>query len=349
MQRRREQHTRSENPEESPFRAEPLHRRPGDDTQHDHRGSIPRTHGTGDDRLQESERSLHEAPMLGVGAQAGEEFRARVGVGQIQAGEHHEEPEHEAWAQPSGQRRKGRQWRELGERRQRSGRTRRSRGSGEENEKRDPEEPQGLQVGVPSHLDDQQWRPEVQHLGEAPTSPGDACDLAQQPSGGQIESQPKKLRLEDRAACQGDDEECHLGEGRIDRVDVGVVDPAVPSRPELRQRGVGGGVQVGIHTGELDMTVPQVSVDVVGQFRRHGQEGQAQGYGHHPDEDVAAHTVEDPARRHRVHDEGRREEQHSHPREGRPRPPAHRGQEQQLRDACGHQEPPGLPADWERR
>ncbi len=349
MECRREQHTRSQDPEEGALRAESPQCRPAHHAQHDHRGRISWTPGAGDDRFQKGERSLHEAPMLGVGTQAGEELRARAGVRQIQAHEDHTESDEEARPQPAGQRGQGRQRRELGESRQRSGHPRRGGGSGEEDQEYDPEEAERLQMRVPGHLHHQKGRPEVEDLCESSAAAGDASYLAQEPSRAQIESQPEELRLEDGSTRHGDDEERHLGEGRIDGIYAGVVDEAVPPRSELCQCGVGGGEQVGIHTGELDMAVPQIPVYVVGQLRRQGQEYQTQPDGHHPDDDVAAHRVEDSAGRNGVHGEGRREQDHPHPREGRPWPPAQGTQQRKLRDGRRHQEPPGLPTDWERR
>ncbi len=195
---------------------------------------------------------------------------------------------------------------------------------------------------APRDLDYQQRGPEVEQLREAPATACDGRDTPEQPAGAEVEPEPEQLRLEDRAARQRDREECELRERRVDGRHVRVVDQPLIDGADLRQLDRGRGVAVGVDAGELHLTVPQVSIDVVRQLGSERQQDHAHCDGDAPDVEVSAPGVQNLARANGIRRERPTENEQPHPRKGRARPPPESAEQRQLHHPGDGQDAPGL-------
>ncbi len=85
-----------------------------------------------------------------------------------------------------------------------------------------------------------------------------------------------------------------------------MVDLAVPGRVQGDERAVAGRVRVGVDALREEVAVPQVAVDVVGQFGREGKQNDAGRDGDGPDERDRGSRAPGGEARGAVGEEGRR-------------------------------------------
>ncbi len=309
MERRRQQKTGPEDQEQRPFGVEVSECGPGHDRQHQGAGQIAGRHRARQNGLDDGEGPLVRAPMLGVGGQTRPERGPRLGVGKMKENEHRATSHREAGPVASGERGQRGDGGHLGESREGQsgthgpGRPRprrepparrvdggaggggivvrrvrgvargtiRGRGQGEQDQGHERENAQSLHVSAPSRFDHQQRRPCEEDERPGDGAAGSLGHLRQQQTGREVRERPHDLEPRNRRAREGDGRERHLGEGRIDGGDGGVVDARVPRGSNgLELRRVRR-VQVGIDARQLHVPVPEVAVDVVGQKRNAGE------------------------------------------------------------------------------
>lgn len=140
-------------------------------------------------------------------------------------------------------------------------------------QRRHEEEPHHVEVCAPRRLHNHERRPQVpdQHFGRVPTGAGG--DPLQERCASEVEAQPHQLGRQDGSAGHVHQSEERLGQRRVDGRYVGMVDLSVPLGPDRREGFVVGWMGVGIDAFQEDVTVPQVPVDVVGEFGGEGKEG----------------------------------------------------------------------------
>ena len=277
----RKQQPGPEDPEERPLRVEVRECRPGHDREHEHSGRVAGRHGSRHDHLDDGEGPFVRAPMLRVGGQTGPKGGSRFGIGQMKQQQHRHARRQKARPVPAGQRGQRGDGRELGEGREgenrphRPGRppTRRvapaggARGQGKKHKDHEQDDAERLEVSAPGRLDHEQRGPGEERERPGHGAPGAAGHLGQQQAGGQVHGRPQGLEREHRPAHERARGEHHLGEGRVDGGDGGIVDAFVPdgaNRFEFRRVGW---VRIGVDSLELHMSVPEVAIDVVGQKR----------------------------------------------------------------------------------
>jgi len=340
MEGRREEEAGPQDPEERPFGTEAAKGGPRHDAPHHEAHGDPWRPPTGEERLDRPERALHEAPVPGVGGESLPERGSGREVGQIEEEDGAGERDDEAQPQLPRQRREGGGRRELGERGGGGGEPRPRGPVGEEEEKGEAQEPQGLEVAAPRRLHHQEGRPEVEEEDESGSPPRLLRHPPQDPPREQVTGDPEELGLENSAPRERDEEEGDLGQGRVDRGHVGVVDPVVPRGADLGERGVGGGVEIRVDPLELDVSVPEVAVDVVGELGCEGEEEDPEGEAEEPDCPGPAPAVVpvDEERSQRVGTERGEEEEEVRGGEAGPGPPSQEPQGHELRPARGGQE-----------
>ena len=292
MEGRRQQQPGSEDPEESPLRVEVPECRPGHDREHEHAGQVAGRHRSRHSGFDDGKGPLVGAPVLRIGGETGPKGGSRFEIGEMEDDQDHGARRRHAHPVTADERRKRDDGRELGEGREgqhathrpgvgggrRPTRVRRvggrcgpARGQAEENQGHEQEDADGLEVAAPGRLDHQQRRPGEEHEGPGNRAPGPAGYLCQQQAGGQVGERPQYLEREQRPAGERARREHHLREGRVDGGDGRIVDARVPggaNRFEFRRVR---GVQVGVDARQLHMSVPQVTIDVVGQKRNAGE------------------------------------------------------------------------------
>lgn len=305
MEGRREQKSRPENPEESPLGVEVAERRPGHDREHERSGQVAGRHRPRQGGLDDGERPLVRAPVFRVGGEAGPERGSRLGIGKMEEDQHYHARRKHAHSVATGERRQRGNGRELGQGREGQhgphrprrpgprcearaggaglgvagnrtgvGRVRgvgsgpgSARGQGENNNDHEHKDAEGLEVAAPGRLDHKQWRPCKQDEGPGHGAAGPAGHLPQQQTGRQVRERPQYLEGEQRPAGERPRREDHLGEGRVDGGDGGIVDAGMPRGANGFQLRRIRGVQVGVDARQLHVSVPEVAVDVVGQKR----------------------------------------------------------------------------------
>ena len=307
MEGGREQKPRAENPEESPLGVEVAERRPGHDREHERPGQVAGRHRPRQSSFDDGERPLVRAPVFRIGGEAGPERGSRLGIGKMEEHQHYHARREHAHSVATGERRQDGDGRELGQGRQGqhgphrprrpgprcearaggagvgvagdgtgvgrgrgvgAGPGRPARGQGEGNHDHEQEDAEGLEVSAPGRLDHQQRRPRKQDEGPGHRAAGPARHLPQQQTGRQVGERPQHLECEHRPAGERARREDHLGEGRVDGGDGGIVDARVPGGANGLQLRRIRRVQVGVDARELHVSVPEVAVDVVGQKRR---------------------------------------------------------------------------------
>ncbi len=84
MQRRREDHARTEDPEERAFGPVPLPCGPCDDAEDERARGVPGRHWPWQHGLEKRERALHEPPVLRERSEARKQAATRQCVGRVQ-------------------------------------------------------------------------------------------------------------------------------------------------------------------------------------------------------------------------------------------------------------------------
>ena len=146
-----------------------------------------------------------------------------------------------------------------------------ARRQGEKDQDHEQKDAEGLEMSAPGGLDHQQWRPRKQDEGPGHGAAGPAGHLNQQQTGRQVGERPQHLECQQRPAEERARREDHLGEGRVDGGDGGIVDARVPGGANGFQCRRVRRVQVGVDARQLHVPVPEVAVDVVGQKRNAGE------------------------------------------------------------------------------
>lgn len=303
MERGREQESRAEDPEQGPLRIEVREHGSGHDREHEQPGQVPGRHRPRQNGLDDGECPLVRAPMFRVGDQPGPERRARLGIGKMEEDQHARTRRQQTHPIAVDERRQSGDGRKLRKRREGQrgahrprrpsprhgarpghvgiaaagnrigvGRVRRLlRGSGrasrqgQEDQGREQKKTEGLEVSAPGRLDHQQRRPGEQNEGRGNRAAGPAGHLRQQHAGRQVGQRPQCLEPEHRPARERARREHHLGEGRVDGGDGRIVDAPMPggsNRFEFRRIRR---VQIGVDPLQLNVPVPEIPVDVVGQ------------------------------------------------------------------------------------
>jgi hypothetical protein len=194
---------------------------------------------------------------------------------------------------------------------------------------------------APRHLDHEQGGPEVEELRQTSAASRHHRDAPEKPARAEVEAQPEELRLEDGAPRQRDDQEGDLRQGRVDGQHGRVVDQPMVHRAEIHEFGCRGRETVRIDSRKLDVSVPQVAVDVVRERWDLWEQDEPHGDREQPDEQTATGTVQHLCGGERVDREGRGEENECGPWVGRAGPPAHRGEQGDLGASCRDEDRPG--------
>ncbi len=284
MQRRRHDHARTEGPEEGTFQGEGPEGTPPDDRDDDEACELARQLRVTGQSFQQGEGPLHEPPMFPVRPQADEEGSPGGGEREVQDAHGEAEDQERSPAMMTHQGREGRHGSELGEGGDSQSGTRRHPFGpvGATDGESHHQEAQGLQVGAPRHLHDEEWSPEVEEQDGSLVSTRVPSDAGEDGGGAQIAGEPEDLGRDDGRSGQPQKDERHLGQRGVDGRDRRVVDEVVPGRSKaLEFHGIRG-VEVRVDAREADVTVPEVPVDVVGQLRGEGQKDQAHGDGDEP-------------------------------------------------------------------
>lgn len=309
MERWGEQESRAEDPEQGPLRIEVREHGPGHDREHEHPGQISGRHRPRQNGFDDGERPLVRTPMFRVSGQPGPERRARLGIGKMEEHQHHRARRQQACPIAVGERRQSGDGRKLREGREGQrgahrprcpssrhgarpgpvgiaaagnrigvGRVRRplrgsglARGQGKEDQGREQKKAEGLEVSAPGRLDHQQRRPGEQNEGRGNGAAGPAGHLAQQHASRQVGQRPQCLEREHRPARERARREDHLGEGRVDGGDGRIVDARMPGGSNRFEFGRIRRVEVGVDPLQLNVPVPEIPVDVVGQKRNAGE------------------------------------------------------------------------------
>ena len=292
MQGRCEQHARTDHPEERPFEREASPRRDRDHGKDAGNRDAPSHLWVRRRDFEQGEGALHEPPMLAVGLEPREEGTTGPRVGEVEQGRGADEGGGCPPAQSPRERGERRGRGDLGQCRERERdaghfglrRSSRRRATGGEDRPRQEEEAERLEVSIPGHLDHEQRSPGVQQQSERAPTPRALRDPYQKPCRREVAGDPDGLHEEHRGARQSDRQEGELGYRRVDGRDAGVVDERVPRRHEVRDlvgpRGEGERVQ----PGELDVAVPQVPPEIVGERGTRGEHADSGDHGEAPQE-----------------------------------------------------------------
>lgn len=285
MQRRRDDHTRAEGPEEGALQGEGSEGAPPDDRDDQEASESPRRLRVTGQSFQHGEGPFHEPPVFTVRSQAGEEGSAGGGEREVQGANGEPEDQERSPAMMTHQGREGRGGCELGEGGDSQGGTRGHRFGpvGPSDGQSHHQEAQGFQVSAPRHFHDKEWRPEVEEEGGSLVSTRVPGDAGEDGGGAQIAGEPEDLGRDDGRSDQSQKDERHLGQRGVDGRDRRIVDEVVPGRSKtLELHGIRR-VEVRVDAREADVTVPEVPVDVVGQLRGEGEQDQPHGDGDEPD------------------------------------------------------------------
>ena len=270
MQCGREHHARTQNPEQRPVQLHSLPGRPPDDAQDDDGGQASCVDGVTCDPLEHAKCSLHEPPVLAVGAQPGEECLARACVGEVQKYDRRKEAERSGQALSSDQSRKSGGGGELGEGSDPQCHTGRDRSDpplpGEPDPEGQCQQTERFEVTAPRNFDEEQGRPEPEQEDRHLVSSAVAHGPGEDPRGRKIASDPHSLHHEYARPRQRDQEEDELSSRWVDGGDGGIVDGFVIARSQLGELDRIGRICIRVYARGLDVPVPEVTVDVVGEF-----------------------------------------------------------------------------------
>ena len=324
MHRGRQQQPGAEDPQQRAFDGESAPDRVAHDREHKGGRNGPGTDGIAGERRDHREGALVGGPVAGVGAQALGERAGADGVERAESADRADGREGQIEGDADGgegdQRGRALAPDQYGEG---GGRSELDQGGGGEegagqppsasaragrqDQGRHQEEPGRVEVGAPCRLHDQEGRPEVPDKDRRRRAPRARRDPLQQEAAAKVKAEPEELGGENgRSARQRRRAEEKLGQRRVDGRDVRVVDLAVPGRVQGDERAVAGRVRVGVDALREEVAVPQVAVDVVGQFGREGKQNDAGRDGDGPDERDRGSRAPGGEARGAVGEEGRR-------------------------------------------
>lgn len=220
---------------------------------------------------------------------------------------------------------------------------------GPEQHEGQPEQSEGVEVGAPRRFYDQKGGPEIEHGHPSDWKPPAAGGLDEDRAGQEVEHGPHHLGRQDRTPGKAHEDEGELGERWVDRRNVGVVDQRMPGRSDAFQRLVARGVQVGVDARQLDVSVPQVPVDVVGELGGEGNERDPHEHGEGPYGCQVRLLTPRRGRGPRIADQRPRRKEQPGQRESQPTAPAEGHEESQLQETQGDQQPATLRVRATRR
>ncbi len=137
-------------------------------------------------------------------------------------------------------------------------------------------------MAAPGHLEKDEGRPQVEQWGERGSARPRRRQPVEQPADAKVRQDPCGLEDENGRTDRRQGPEDELGARRVDGRHGRVVDQRVPARSQRGKDGVGGRVEIGVYTVDLDPAVPQVPIDVVGEPRRQRKQGESREDRHRP-------------------------------------------------------------------
>lgn len=251
---------------------------------------------SGDEHRQEEVGPFVEAPSRRVDPEPLQPLHPRAAEGEDQGGHSDEEAPGQAHPSPveeGGDQDSGHQLHQRRDPDQGAGPLFRSGwpgrtfspGPGEEKQHRahQRKDPQRFQMAAPGDLDRGERAPEKSQEHLPPVPSGAFRDPRSHLRRRQFERGEESPEKENGSSSPGDQEEEELRRGRIDGGNVRVIDPVMPGRSEMSQLGRGRSGAIGIEPGSLDLSVPQVSPQIIGQQRIRGEKHRTHSQGDAPD------------------------------------------------------------------